>query len=439
MNRLLSITLALGFASCMSPTSGPEPKSRPNIIVMLTDDQGWQDTSEPFAAERTPQNDRYRTPNIERLVDEGMKFTNSYSNAVCTSTRVELMTGLNQVRTRVSNWTHFRDEPTDRPHPDLVIPKWNTNGLQPVRGIPLSVHARTLPQLLQSEGYRTIHIGKGHLGTKGTPGEDPKAFGFDVRIGGRFSGAPGSYYGTDNFAREGDPSATPWRAWDMEEYFGQEIYLTEALTLEAIAAVRQAVSDGKPFFLYFAQFAPHTPIQPDPRFVQRYLDAGLPESEAAYASMIEGVDKSLGDIMDLLEELNIDQSTAVFFTSDNGGRSLPGRQFGVPHTHNAPLNSGKGSTYEGKGSASRWQSSGPVSLHPAASRRRRSQSRTSSLPSWILPGSSSAAKAARWTITKEWSSLVRNWTAAALSRSCEAKPANPTGRCSGTSRTSGVA
>ena len=184
--------------------------------------------------------------------------------------------------------------------------------------------------IMQSAGYRTIHIGKGHLGTKGTPGEDPKAFGFDVRIGGRFSGAPGSYYGTDNFARKGDPSATPWRAWDMEKYFGQEIYLTEALTLEAIAAVRQAVAYGKPFFLYFAQFAPHTPIMPDPRFVQRYLDAGLPEVEAAYASMIEGVDKSLGDLLDLLEELGIDQSTAVFFTSDNGGLSLPSQRAGGP-------------------------------------------------------------------------------------------------------------
>lgn len=347
MNWLLSIALALACASCMAPKSGPEAESRPNIIVMLTDDQGWQDTSEPFAAERTPLNERYRTPNIERLADEGMKFTNAYSNAVCTPTRVELMTGLNQARTRVSNWTHFRGEPTDRPHTDLVIPKWNTNGLQPVRGIPLSVHAHTLPQQLQSAGYRTIHIGKGHFGTKDTPGEDPSALGFDVRIGGRFSGAPGSYYGTDNFASDGDPAATPWRAWDMEKYFGQEIYLTEALTIEAVAAVRQAVADGKPFFLYFAHFAPHTPIQPDPRFVQRYLDAGLPKGEAAYASMIEGVDKSLGDIMDLLEELGIDQGTAVFFTSDNGGLSLPSRRAGVPHTHNAPLNSGKGSTYEG--------------------------------------------------------------------------------------------
>ena len=146
MTRLLSITLALGFASCGSPTKVPEVGPRPNIIVMLTDDQGWQDTSEPFATERTPLNEHSRTCNLERLADEGMRFTNSYSNAVCTPTRVELMTGLNHARTPVFNWTHFRDEATDRPHPDLTIPKWNTNSLQPVPGIPLSVHARTLPQ-----------------------------------------------------------------------------------------------------------------------------------------------------------------------------------------------------------------------------------------------------------------------------------------------------
>ena len=110
------------------------------------------------------------------------------------------MTGLIQVRTRISNWTHFRDEPTDRPHPDLVIPTWNTNGLQPVAGIQFSLHAKTLPQQLQDAGYRTIHIGRVHLGSKGTPAEDPKVFGFNVRIGGRFSGSQGSYYGTDNFA-----------------------------------------------------------------------------------------------------------------------------------------------------------------------------------------------------------------------------------------------
>jgi arylsulfatase A-like enzyme len=243
MHRITLATLAaVSWLACGSAPDGPEGSSRPNIVVMLTDDQGWQDTSEPFADERTPQNDLYRTPNMERLASEGMKFTSAYSNAVCTPTRVELLTGLNQVRTRISNWTHFRDEATDRSHPDLIIPRWNTNGLQPVPDIPLSLHAKTLPQELRAAGYRTIHIGKGHFGTRGTPGADPKALGFDVRIGGRFSGAPGSYYGTDNFASGGDPASTPWRAWDMEKYFGQEIYLTEALPLEAIAAVEEAVA-----------------------------------------------------------------------------------------------------------------------------------------------------------------------------------------------------
>lgn len=145
--------------SCLGCSPAPETQAlavKPNIILMLTDDQGWQDTSEPFAAEKTPLNERHKTPNLERLAAQGMKFTSAYSNAVCTPTRVALMTGLNQARTRVSNWTHFRDEATDQPHPDLIIPRWNMNGLQPVPGIPNSVHAKTLPQQLRDAGYRTI-------------------------------------------------------------------------------------------------------------------------------------------------------------------------------------------------------------------------------------------------------------------------------------------
>ena len=89
MNRVLTTVLALLLAGCASPPPSDRVHSRPNVIVILTDDQGWQDTSEPFAAERTPLNERYRTPNLERLADQGMKFTNAYSNAVCTPTRVE--------------------------------------------------------------------------------------------------------------------------------------------------------------------------------------------------------------------------------------------------------------------------------------------------------------------------------------------------------------
>jgi arylsulfatase A-like enzyme len=346
MRRAVLVLTCLALTACLPGEERavipPEPL---NIILMLTDDQGWQDTSVPFWTEETPLNRRYHTPNLERLAASGMKFTNAYANAVCSPTRVALLTGLNQARTRVSNWTHLRDERTDRRHRQLEIPKWNMNGLQPVADIRNSVFARPLPQILREHGYRTIHIGKGHLGAAGTPGADPQSFGFDVRIGGRYSGGCGSYSGITNFGTL-ENNSTHWRAWDMEAYFGKDIFLTEALTQEAIKAIRTSVNNRQPFFLYLAHYAPHTPIMPDQRFVQKYLDAGVPRTEAAYASMIEGIDKSMGDLMDTLQELRITDRTVVFFMSDNGGLSHSQRD-GVPHTHNAPLNSGKGSAYEG--------------------------------------------------------------------------------------------
>ena len=103
----------------------------------------------------------------------------------------------------------------------------------------------------------------------------------------------------------------------------------------------------KPFLLYLSHYAIHTPIMADNRFVQKYLDAGLEPVEAKYASLIEGMDKSLGDIMNYLKEKNIDKNTIIIFLSDNGGLSAHTRG-GVPlNTHNTPLRSGKGSAYEG--------------------------------------------------------------------------------------------
>ena len=139
----------------------------------------------------------------------------------------------------------------------------------------------------------------------------------------------------------------PWRAWDLDQYFGQDIHLTEALTLEAKREIRAAVSIKQPFFCYFAHYAPHTPIEPDERFAPHYRAAGLDDTEAAYASLIEGVDKSVGDLLDLLDELQIADETLVVFTSDNGGLSHDRRSMSPPHTHNSPLSSGKGAHHEG--------------------------------------------------------------------------------------------
>ena len=320
--------------------------TQPNIVLFLVDDMGWQDTSVPFHREVTAFNQRYRTPNMERLAADGMKFTQAYACSVCSPTRVSLMTGLNAARHRVTNWTLRRNASNDRTHPALVFPQWNVNGLSPDPGIERTVHARALPAVLREAGYRTIHAGKAHFGAIGTPGSDPLNVGFDVNIGGHAAGGPGSYLGTQNFSaawRNGD------RVWDvpgLEQYHGQETFLTEALTVEANRAVDAAVADGVPFFLYMAHYAVHVPFAADARFYQSYRDAGIGNTEAMYAALLEGMDKSLGDILGNIDRHGERENTIVLFMSDNGGLSAHGRG-GPPHTHNKPLSSGKGSAHEG--------------------------------------------------------------------------------------------
>ena len=96
-----------------------------------------------------------------------------------------------------------------------------------------------------------------------------------------------------------------------------------------------------------AHYATHTPIQPDKRFIQKYLDAGMDKGQARYASMVEGVDKSLGDLLDYLKEMGVEKNTVVVFMTDNGGNSENKQKGGVLHTQNKPLREGKGSCYEG--------------------------------------------------------------------------------------------
>ncbi|GAA3554957.1 sulfatase [Snuella lapsa] len=320
---------------------------QPNIVLFLVDDMGWQDTSVPFWTEKTPFNERYITPNMERLAREGMKFTQAYATSVCSPTRVSLMTGMNAARHRVTNWTLKKDmlQPMEANHKKLKFPRWNVNGMSPTPDIENAVYVTPLPKLLQDAGYFTIHTGKAHFGAIGTPAEDPKNIGFDVNIAGHAAGAPESYLGIENFGN-GKKGKEVWAVPGLEKYHGKDIFLTEALTKEAILAVDSAVVAKKPFFLYMAHYAVHTPLYADNRFEKKYLDAGLDPKEAKYASMVEGMDKSLGDIMDYLEKNNLDENTVILFMSDNGGLSVHARG-GEPNTHNKPLNSGKGSAYEG--------------------------------------------------------------------------------------------
>lgn len=330
--------------------------NRPNIILFMVDDMGWQDTEVPFGPDSTFQNRRYRTPNMSRLADMGVKFTEAYACAISSPSRCSLMSGMNAARHRVTNWTLEYDQQTDNSSSGLILPSWNFNGIQPdtvrsAHNTKNTTPITSLPKLLRENGYYTIHCGKAHFGARTTPGADPLTMGFDVNIAGGCMGGPGSYLGTHNFG-EGSAMQVP----GLEKYHGQDIFLTEALTIEALTALQKPIDEGKPFYLYMSHYAVHVPLDEDTRFSGNYrgvydeqFGANLNTKEINYAALVEGMDKSLGDILDFLgERPEVAQNTIIIFMSDNGGLSYPGTRQGVADRDpNAPHRAGKGSAYLG--------------------------------------------------------------------------------------------
>lgn len=323
---------------------------KPNIVLFLVDDMGWQDTSVEMDTTCTVWNDTYRTPNMEKLAERGVRFTSAYASAISSPSRVSLLTGMNPAAHRVTNWTLDRNISQDQPSDLLEMPVWNMNGLQPVgTNIENSVEANTLPEILRNNGYTTILCGKAHFGAKDTPGADPRNLGFDVNIAGHAAGGLASYLGEANFGNvAGATEQSRFAVPGLEKYWGKDIFATKALTIEALRAVdsvrRKAPS--KPFFLYMSHYAIHVPLDIDKRYYQSYIDRGLDPSQARYAGLIEGMDKSLGDIAGYLDAHGLSKNTIIVFISDNGGISACGRS-GVKDRHNWPLRSGKGSALEG--------------------------------------------------------------------------------------------
>jgi len=319
---------------------------QPNVVIFLTDDQGWNDTSVDLGLPKDPQyNAHYRTPALERLAREGARFSQAYATPVCTPSRVSLLTGLGPARHGVTNWTLRQGKDLGVRTKALALPDWNCDGLQPPgsgaqRGFETSV---TLPFLLRKAGYRTIHIGKAHLGAVGTPGADPRKLGFDVNVAGGAAGQPGSFLGTRNFS-QGKPEPTLWDVRDLEAYHGKDITVTQALTDKAIAEIERAKADGKPFLLHLGHFGVHTPIEPAAEFSGDYEGTRLVQKERDYATMVADVDRSLGRILEALDRLELAKDTVVIFLSDNGGFA---QRTGGFLPRNAPLRSGKGSAYEG--------------------------------------------------------------------------------------------
>ena len=311
---------------------------RPNVILFVVDDMGPMDTSLPFLADscgrpqRFPLNDWYQTPRMERFAQEGVRFSQFYAQSVSSPSRVSLLTGQNAARHRTTNW--IRSEYDNRD--DYGPYDWNWQGLRATD--------YTLPRLLREAGYRTIHVGKAHLGPVGSEGEFPENLGFDVNIAGSSIGEPGSYLGENGYGaiRGTSSRAVP----GLEKYHGSGTFLTEALTLEALAQIDRAADDGVPFFLYLSHYAVHNPFETDRRFEARYLQDSLKSRSAiGYATLVEGMDKSLGDVLDHLRLRGLAENTLVVFLGDNGGDAPLGPARGWASS--APLRGKKGSEFEG--------------------------------------------------------------------------------------------
>lgn len=337
------------FSSMLAAMGAHAEDKRPNIILFMVDDMGWQDTSLPFWTKRTHLNDRYETPNMERLAKQGMMFTQAYACAISSPTRCSLMTGVNAARHRVTNWTLEKDKSVDYPSETLIMPDWNYNGIARVSGTRNTYVATPFVELLRQSGYHTIHCGKAHFGAIDTPGENPIHMGFETNIAGHAAGSPKTYLSEGNYGhkRDGEPcalNAVP----GLHEYWGTGTFLTEALTREAIDELDKAKAYNQPFYLYMAHYAIHIPIDKDMRYYPKYLKKGLSEKEAAYASLVEGMDKSLGDLLDWLDKNGEADNTIVIFMSDNGGLATNEHwRSDELFTQNFPLKCGKGSLYEG--------------------------------------------------------------------------------------------
>jgi arylsulfatase A-like enzyme len=299
----LLFVVILPFYSCKESKTAPE---RPNIVLFYIDDLGWKDTGYMGS-------DYYETPNIDKLAGNGLVFTDAYSNAPnCAPSRACLMSG--QYTPRHGIYTVGN---ADRGNEEIrkLIPVENTETLD--------LNVVTLAEALKTRGYKTIHLGKWHLGDSTTVQNQ----GFDYNIGGYSRGGPylGGYH---------SPYAYPNL---VENDSGR--YLTDHMTQKATAFIDQ--NKNNPFFMYFAHYAVHTPIEGRNDLIQKYENKkkGTLHNHAEYASMVASVDLSMGQIYDQLEQLNLLEKTLIVFYSDNGGV--------MGYTSMKPLRGYKGTIYEG--------------------------------------------------------------------------------------------
>jgi len=336
-NFLLNLVLISGFIgiSCTEERVQQSAPQNPNVLFIIADDFGAHDMS-AFGS------DFYETPHLDSLASQSMIFANGYAAArVCSPSRASIMSGKNPTRHGITDYIgapvgeEWRDWGR---HTKLLPPDYE-------RSLP---HNYTvLPEALKIEGYTTFFAGKWHLGSEGSY---PENHGFDYNEGGFESGGPytGGYF-------------SPFNNPKMEDYPDElGMSYSEKLAKETSDFIRQ--NSKRPFLAFLSFYAVHAPIQTTEAYWQKYRDKaerlGIAENgfemgyflpirteqdNPVYAGLIQHMDDAVGQVLNTLEEMEVDDETIVIFTSDHGGVAA-GDDYA---TSNKPLQGGKGTQYEG--------------------------------------------------------------------------------------------
>lgn len=312
MKRTLLHALLLSLCGCFPPARAVSAERPPNLLVIMTDDQGYHDVGFNGCKD-------ILTPHLDSIAANGVRFPNGYvSYAVCSPSRAGFLTGRYEQR-----FGHERN------------PEWQPDN--PASGLPRT--EKTLADVLGKAGYQSGVIGKWHLGAH--PDLHPLKRGFNEffgHLGGGHRYLPEELTIRDTTKAKNE--AESYRLWIMRDHTPVRTkgYLTDEFSDEAVAFVER--HKQKPFFLYLAYNAPHAPLQATDKYLSRFPDIKN-EKRRTYAAMVSAVDDGVGRILAKLRELDLEKNTLVVYLSDNGGPTADNA------SNNDPLRGGKGSPWEG--------------------------------------------------------------------------------------------
>jgi len=346
---LLGVVTIVLFNSCAPKKTAPiAKKTTPNVIFIIADDLGYADIGAYGS-------DFYETPNLDKLANSAVKFTNGYANCpVCSPSRASFQTGKYPVNTGITDWIKGRKvSPGITPNDRWIVPDTEYD---------MKLSETTIAEALKGQGYTTAFLGKWHLGE--TEAFWPENQGYDVNIGGYSSGGPNnSKVSKGYFSPYGNPRLKDGPAGE---------YLPERLTNEAIALLKS--NTDKPLFMCLSYYLVHTKLQAKEEDIAIYKDKrdklGITENQEfstaqpwmetasgnsknykerikqgnpTYAAMIKALDDNVGRLINHLKQAGTYDNTLIIFVSDNGGLSTAEGS----STSNLPLAKGKGWMYEG--------------------------------------------------------------------------------------------